>query len=56
LILVVGWEETAYHKYYLSVEVRDSLLLLLVVGVCVRPVYAVIVGVYGGAGVYMVPL
>jgi len=36
-------------------EVRDSLLLLLV-GFCVGPVYAVTVGVYRGAGVYMVPL
>ena len=38
-----------------SVAVKDSLLLLLVVGFCVGPVFAVIVGVYGRAGVYMVP-
>jgi len=39
-----------------SVEVRDNLLLLLVVGFCLGPVFAVIVGVYRGADVYMVPL
>ena len=55
--MVVGWEDTAYHKCCLfSMEFRDSLLFLLVVGFCVGPVFAVIVGVYGGAGVYMVPL
>ena len=37
-----------------SVAVKDG-LLLLVVGFCVGPVFAVIVGVYGRAGVYMVP-
>jgi hypothetical protein len=37
-------------------EVRDSLLLLLVVGFCVGPVFAVIVGVFRGAVVYVVPL
>jgi hypothetical protein len=39
-----------------SMDVRDSMFLLLVVGFCVGPVFAVIVGVYRGAGVYMVPL
>ena len=39
-----------------SMEVRESLLLLLVVGFCVGPVFAVIVGVCQGAGVYVVPL
>ena len=37
-------------------EVRDSLHLLLVVGFCVGPVFAVIICVYWGAVVYMVPL
>jgi len=34
-----------------SVEVRESLLLLLVVGFCVGLVFGVIVGVYRWAGV-----
>jgi hypothetical protein len=37
-----------------SMEVRDGQLLLLVVGFCVGPLYAVIVGVYRGAAVYKV--
>jgi len=37
-------------------EVKDSLLLLLVVGFCTGPVFAVIVGVCRAAGVYMVPM
>jgi hypothetical protein len=37
-------------------EVRDGQLLLLVVGFCVGSVYVVIIGVYRGAVVYMVPL
>ena len=44
------------HVLHFSMTVRDSLLLLLMVGFCVGPVFAVIVGVYRGAGVYMVPL
>ena len=44
------------HVLLFSVEVRDSLLLLLVVGFCVGPVFAVIVGVYREAVVYTVPL
>jgi hypothetical protein len=43
------------HVLPFSVEVRDSLLLLLLVGLCVGLVYAVIVGIYRGTGVYMVP-
>jgi len=39
-----------------SMEVKDSLLLLLVVGFCTGPVFAVIVGVCRAAGVYMVPM
>ena len=39
-----------------SMEVRDSLLLLVVVGFCVWPVFGVIVGVYRGAVVCVVPL
>jgi hypothetical protein len=38
-----------------SMEVRNN-LLLLVVGLRVGPLYAVIIGVFRGAGVYMVPL
>jgi hypothetical protein len=37
-------------------EVRDSLLLFLVVEFCMGPVFVVTVDVYRGAGVYMVPL
>jgi len=37
-----------------SVEVRESLILLLVVGFCMGPVFAVNAGVYRGAGVYVV--
>jgi hypothetical protein len=39
-----------------SIEATDSLPLVLIVGLCVGAVYAVIVGVYQGADVYVVPL
>ena len=39
-----------------SMEARDSLLLVLVVGLCVGAVYAVIVGIYQGADACVVPL
>jgi hypothetical protein len=39
-----------------SMEAGESLLFVLAVWLCVGAVYAVIVGIYQGADVYVVPL